>query len=393
MTHERYLRLCKLLVLCIAVATTFAQSNRASAASNYDLQSAIDDTTMYDPTTYGCTDGSSGAGGSVPLTGSNNVEKTMNFFVGKGLSAMQAAAIVGNLEQESGQGIDPKSVQPGGPGRGSAQWSVGGRWDIQQGDNLVTFYIPKYAAGTSEWDLGVQLNFIWYELNNFPVYEFGPFKAATTLADATSIFEAKFEIAGIAALSNRINYATTAYNMYRQVHGGGGAITGSGSCGTVIAGNCTVSKPVYTGQYSIPQLAAIFGDPGTAASHPALHLVTAKEWGFSTEVSPLVLACLQATVQQIQAQNINYKVKEFGCYRFDSNNGSSNIGLASYHTYGAACDINWDTNPFVASGAPTAHDMPQAYVKAFNDHGFTWGGSWTSPKDYMHFEWHGVVPK
>ena len=50
-----------------------------------------------------------------------------NYFVGKGLTNFQSAGIVGNLDQESG--VNPSSVQAGGPGRGIAQWSVGGRWD------------------------------------------------------------------------------------------------------------------------------------------------------------------------------------------------------------------------------------------------------------------------
>src|SRR5438552_11911679 len=59
------------------------------------------------------------------------------FFVGKGLKNFQAAGIVGNLDQESG--VNPSSVQSGGPGRGIAQWSVGGRWDTSTNDNLVAY--------------------------------------------------------------------------------------------------------------------------------------------------------------------------------------------------------------------------------------------------------------
>jgi hypothetical protein len=101
---------------------------------------------------------------------------------------------------------------------------------------------------------------------------------------------------------------------------------------------------------------------------------------------------LKGVAQQIQAEGISYEVRQFGCYRFDSDNGGSNIGLKSYHTYGAACDINWDTNPWSGDGSSKAYDMPQEYIKIFHDYGFTWGGDWHSVKDYMHFEWHGVVP-
>ena len=59
---------------------------------------------------------------------SSDDQAAYEFFVGKGLTDFQAAGIVGNLDQESG--VDPTAVQyGGGPGRGIAQWSVGGRWD------------------------------------------------------------------------------------------------------------------------------------------------------------------------------------------------------------------------------------------------------------------------
>ena len=54
-----------------------------------------------------------------------NEQPAFNFFVGKGLTTYQAAGIVGNLVQESN--VSPTAVQSGGPGRGIAQWSAGGR--------------------------------------------------------------------------------------------------------------------------------------------------------------------------------------------------------------------------------------------------------------------------
>ena len=164
--------------------------------------------------------------------------------------------------------------------------------------------------------------------------------------------------------------------------------------------NCNVTKPVYGSvngsgsEYSQAQLAKIFGDPGTASSHPVMdaNLVNVDFLGNTVQVNKLVAPCLKAVAQQISSEHVNYTINEMGCYRFDSNNGTSNIGLSSYHTYGAACDINWSTNPFVESGAPTAHDMPSQYVQAFYDHGFTWGGNWHQPKDYMHFEFNGISP-
>jgi hypothetical protein len=125
-----------------------------------------------------------------------------NYFVGKGLTNFQAAGIVGNLDQESG--VDPTAVQyGGGPGRGIAQWSVGGRWDASGGDNAVA-----YAAQTGQdvWSLQLQLDFIWYELTNIG-YGFGALKATTNVTDATTVFQDQFEICGACNASQRIAYA------------------------------------------------------------------------------------------------------------------------------------------------------------------------------------------
>src|SRR4051812_32496253 len=72
---------------------------------------------------------------SSPIFG--NDKTSFDYFVGKGLTPIQAAGIVGNLDQESGD--SPTAVQSGGPGRGVAQWSVGGRWDTSPGDNENAF--------------------------------------------------------------------------------------------------------------------------------------------------------------------------------------------------------------------------------------------------------------
>src|SRR5208282_4381109 len=97
---------------------------------------------------------------------SANEKTAYDFFVGNGLKSFQAAAIVGNLEQESD--VDPTIAQyGGGPGRGIAQWSAGGRWDTETDDNVV-WYAGK--MGESEWSLNLQLEFAWYELTTFSSY-------------------------------------------------------------------------------------------------------------------------------------------------------------------------------------------------------------------------------
>lgn len=58
----------------------------------------------------------------------------------------------------------------------------------------------------------------------------------------------------------------------------------------------------------------------------------------------------------------------------------------SIHAWGLALDVDPGHNPYSKYGDPMPHDIPDWFVHCFTKHGFDWGGSWQSPKDYMHFE-------
>jgi hypothetical protein len=202
------------------------------------------------------------------------------------------------------------------------------------------------------------------------------------------------------------NYAGTGVN---------GGTQASNSCGAIISSSdCTANKIVYDAEYSQEQLTKIFGDPGTASSHPQMdaNLNAVDFMGHGVHVSKLVAPCLEAVATDLKNNAINYTITDAGCYRFDSDNGTSNIGLRSYHTYGAACDINaltnnyydtgnngtrpYDPNCPAATGAVNSgncYSMPTKVIQIFAAHGFSWGGNFNSIKDYMHFEWHGVIPQ
>ncbi len=148
---------------------------------------------------------------------SSNEHTAFNFFVSKGLSKIQAAGIVGNLMQESN--VLPGSVQyGGGPGRGIAQWSVGGRWDSSYHDN-VAWYAGMH--GESRWALNAQLNFIWYELTQIG-YGYSQLRSANTVAEATIAFQDRYEICGTCDQTTRIHYAEQVLAAYGGGGGGGG---------------------------------------------------------------------------------------------------------------------------------------------------------------------------
>jgi MYXO-CTERM domain-containing protein len=138
-----------------------------------------------------------------------NDQPAFDYFLGKGLTSFQAAGIVGNLDQESG--VDPTAVEGGGPGRGIAQWSVGGRWDTDANDN-ATWYASM--QGQTLLSLQLQLDFIWYELTTFPGYGLAALKQTTNVTDATVVFETDFEGCGTCDQSTRIMYAENVLSAF-----------------------------------------------------------------------------------------------------------------------------------------------------------------------------------
>jgi len=141
------------------------------------------------------------------LTGNDRV--AFDYFLGKGLTGVQAAGVVGNLDQESS--MSPTATQGGGPGRGIAQWSAGARWDTTSGDNAAWFAARE---GESVWSLQLQLDFIWYELTTFPMYGLAALKESTSVSSATGIFARDFEACGACNQSQRVAYGEAALAAY-----------------------------------------------------------------------------------------------------------------------------------------------------------------------------------
>lgn len=156
------------------------------------------DILYYDPdaTNTRCT--------TTALSGSDNEQKTWNFFAGKGLTDQQIAGIIGNLMVEA-PGIDPTTQQGGGgPGRGIAQWTVTERWQT----------LIDWADGRDIWSLDTQLDFIWHEFETTEKSSYEALKKTTTIEDATNTFLTKYERAGVPHLEARIAAANEAFGKY-----------------------------------------------------------------------------------------------------------------------------------------------------------------------------------
>jgi hypothetical protein len=107
--------------------------------------------------------------------------------------------------------VSPTAIQyGGGPGRGIAQWSVGGRWNSSHDDNVAWY---ANAHGMSRWALTAQLDFIWFELTH-DGYGYHTLKDSTTVAGATDAFMRYYEICGACDETNRIHYADQVLSEY-----------------------------------------------------------------------------------------------------------------------------------------------------------------------------------
>jgi hypothetical protein len=198
----------------------------------------------------GCAGGAENDGETVAQRGDDLVTENGNdkiafdYFVGKGLSDVQAAGVVGNLDQESS--MDPSIWQyGGGPGRGIAQWSAGGRWDTTYHDN-VSWYAAEHSA--SIYSLDLQLDFIWYELTEIG-YGYSKLRASTTVDGAEGAFQDLYEICGTCDASNRIAHADAALSDF----GKGGGSTGGASPDACSDGNgfCTATLQCDGGHWIV----------------------------------------------------------------------------------------------------------------------------------------------
>jgi hypothetical protein len=140
---------------------------------------------------------------------SPNAQAVYNTFRARGYSNAAAAGIVGNLQQESG--VSPRSIQPGGAGRGIAQWGTGpgsgGRWETEN----------AYAAAHKQnpWALLTQVNFLQQEMNQRGLGAGSAFAKSGNVANTTSQFQTAVEQSGDSPpYTTRIGYAQNAYSAF-----------------------------------------------------------------------------------------------------------------------------------------------------------------------------------
>ena len=281
-TYFRHLAyLCTaLLLLSVQLAALPAQAATpvvpppAPAAMSQADRDAIYQWPLWNPNAGGCN--SAAALTTVSVTGNTNIQIAYNFFVSNGYSPMQAAGIVGNLDEES-IGVNPTQGQiGGGGGYGIAQWTPPTSmflWiNAKNGD--------AYTLGGQTGKAIGQLDYLLYDLNNGNTAARDAVKADTTVATATYDFMHLYErpAAATAALNVRTLDANAIFAKYGNSSPSSSS-GGSGSCTSSAAGaqGCVNPFSKFTGLS--PERIDMGVDYAAPAGSPILAMCSAKILG------------------------------------------------------------------------------------------------------------------
>jgi|GEM_PF-146927 len=218
------------------------------ALSNATNGAVSDAELDVDETSNCCPAGTSSAT-SAGLSGKDNVEKAFNFFKEQGLSDIQAAAIIGNLSQESSPEIEPMLIEGGRKSKNPSDAGSGGYGIVQWTPGEKVIGIAKdYGIDTPIHELETQLNVVIAEMKGTspPGYKniMKDFKKINNLTDAVVFFQDKYEAPGIPHTSNRINFAKEALKNY-----GDGTTTSTGGADSSLAG-CSCQDPTAVSDVS-----------------------------------------------------------------------------------------------------------------------------------------------
>ncbi len=232
------------LLLAFFIAVQIVQPIKVSALDDDTARFySINDIGFYDPNACKNTHGVQ----AVQLSGNDNTEKILSFFMQKGLSLAQAAGFIGNMKQESGlnpaieQGgriVDDSYVPKNGVGFGLVQWT----FDSRQ-KPLVEF---TKQMGVGITDLGGQLGYVWQELNTGYQSTLAAVKATDDPIEAAVIIHDKYEVSADSAAavrSVRGGAAKEVYDKYKDAPPLASPSTGGeGNVSTLVSQNSKKAK-------------------------------------------------------------------------------------------------------------------------------------------------------
>lgn len=117
----------------------------------------------------------------------------------------------------------------------------------------------------------------------------------------------------------------------------------------------------------------------------------------SLQIHEALADTVQQIFAEIYASGEQFPIKSLGGYSWRGD------GSSSEHCLGTAIDINWEENYMCTNSGraltgshwspgsdPYSIPANSEVVRIFAKYGFTWGGTWSSKKDYMHFSYFGT---
>ena len=312
--------------------------------------------------------GNTSRGRSRALSGAGteeNAQQIYAYFTNNGYSPAAAAAIIGNLFQESG--LQPDAIQGNGkgPAAGIAQWE---NYNTKEGRWLQLSQLAS-SRGKDWTDLDTQLEFINSEIGGLDAYFLGKGKAAKNLtkAGATPIsvadwkqstdvdmatrqFEAGFERAGKPAMENRIAKAAEYFNKFSgqtfNYTPSSGSTSSDGSTSTESTGFAGILSAIgsaFTNAFS----KLLGGGDDTST--------TTEDGSTSTGTTAVTGEGAQRLIN-VAANEIGYQEKASNSQLDDPH---ANVGEANYTKYGQFTGAN---------GAPwCASFVSWAFNQAFGD--------------------------
>ncbi|MFC0624800.1 phage tail tip lysozyme [Kribbella deserti] len=193
---------------------------------------------------------SCGGSGSDTLVGTDNVQKSFNYFVGKGYTPEQSAGIVGNMMWESG--VEPMRLQNTPPGAKTPASQAAGSslgWGIVQWTPAGKYINAARRDGADDAKIESLEHQLWFLNEQLEGRTSSPegaagraMKAAQSLEDATRAFGGKYERFGGHENPNEPSWAKRI--AYAQdvlgANGGAGGCGGAGN-GDIVATALTLA--------------------------------------------------------------------------------------------------------------------------------------------------------
>ena len=175
-----YKKISSIILISLILSSTLSNIARAEFDERFYK---LNDIIYYDAG-EDCAPASSGNMADINLEGNDNAEKIWNFLKSKGFTDEQVAGIMGSLWGESNHFNPDLNEEGNGIGYGIAQWSFGRRTNLEN-------YAKEQGKPIS--DLGVQLNFLWYELETSQSAAKNAVTSSNSVLEATTAWTLQFE--------------------------------------------------------------------------------------------------------------------------------------------------------------------------------------------------------